>query len=274
MKAVGTGRGPNRCRELLLSLLLVLALVARADSRSRSRGWLVIDSSLDGVRVYVDGHLVGKTPIKKPLRLRPGKHFLKAIKAGFGSLKTRFRIRRGRRTVLPVDLLPVSGLLKVTANIDAAEVYIDNKLAGQTPLIKNVIVGKHTILVMREGYNDYVSEILVEAGKRHFVEAVLTPFQDLSPEVKAIAEKQKRKKKLLEQLEDKLAEKPLPPASRQPATESWYQGWWRKWWFWTAAGVVVATAVVVPLAVTAGSAQANLEAHNPAARIQLQLRQP
>ncbi|RLB59904.1 MAG: hypothetical protein DRI34_00365 [Deltaproteobacteria bacterium] len=274
MRTVPVNRSLQQSLRLLLSAILVMVLVPQANSRSRPRGWLVIDSPVDGARVYVDGRLVGKTPFKRPLKLRPGKHRLKATKAGFGTFKTEFRIRRGRRTEISVDLLPVSGLLKVTANIDAAEVYIDNKLAGRTPLIKNVVVGKHDIMVMREGYNDYVSEIVVEAGQRHFVEAVLTPFQDLSPEVKAIAEQQKQKQKLLEQLGDRLAEKPLPPAEQQPAAAPWYQDWWRKWWFWTAAGVVLATAVVIPVAVTAGSSQANLNAHPPAATIQLQLRQP
>ena len=137
-------------------VLLAVSLNSRAGGR---RGSLKISSITDGARVYIDGKYVGNTPLDKPLGLKPGKHKLKATRAGYGSAELEFTIRSGRTTKLEVDLLPFSGLVKFTANLEGAEVYVDNNLVGHTPLIRDVVAGDHKVLILKEGFNDYESGI-------------------------------------------------------------------------------------------------------------------
>ena len=180
-----------------------------------------------------------------------------------------FKIRSRKNTELHVDPLPFSGLVKISSNLEGAEVYVDSKLLGHTPLIRDVVVGDHKIMILKEGYNDFVTEINVKAGEKHFVEGVLTPFRDFSPEVLAIAAAQKKKaeqdakdKSLQAELANMTETQPVEPA------KSWYSDLHKQWWVWAIAGAVVVTAVTVPLATT-GSVQSGLNEHNPAATIQL-----
>jgi len=249
--------------------LMLLAFGPGASARKPRYGKLVINSMTDGTKVYIDGKLKGKTPFKKPIRLRTGKHKLKATKAGYSTLEMPFRIRSRKKTEVHVDLLPFSGLVKITSNLEGAEVYVDNKLLGHTPVIRDVLVGDHKIMILKEGYNDFATDINVKAGEKHFVEGVLTPFRDFSPEVLAIAEAQKKKaeqdakdKSLQAELAKVTEVQPIEPAA------SWYTDLHKQWWVWAIAGAVVVTAVTVPL-VTMDSQQSGLSEHIPAATIQL-----
>lgn len=243
-----------RWSTVALAVLMLLAVDAGARGR---KGQLVIDSMTDGAKVYVDGNLVGKTPIKKPIPLKPGKHKLKATKAGHSTLELEFKIKARKKLEMMVELLPFSGLVKFSANIDGAEVYVDNQLIGHTPLVRDVVAGDHKIMILKEGYNDYEFDINVKAGEKMFVEGRLTPFQDFSPEVLAMAKAEEEKKKQEESLARELAE-----TGTIEAAPPWYADLYKKWWVWAIAGAVVVTAVTVPLAMSGGGEQAGLHSHD------------
>jgi len=247
--------------------LMVLMLLATGASARGRQGHLVIDSMTEGAKVYVDGKLVGKTPIEQPVPLRPGKHRLKATKAGYGTLELQFKIKARKKTELMVELLPFSGLVKFSANIDGAEVYVDNKLLGHTPLIRDIVAGDHKVLILKEGYNDFASDINVKAGEKMFVEGNLTPFKDISPEVLAMAKAQEEKQQQEEALARELAEN-----VKVEAAPPWYAGLYKKWWVWAIAGAVVVTAVTVPLAMSGGGEQSGLHRHDDSPHTIIDLR--
>jgi hypothetical protein len=255
----------HRWSTAALAVLMLLALDAFARGR---KGYLVIDSMTEGAKVYVDGKLVGKTPFDKPIPLRPGKHKLKATKAGHSTLELNFKIRARKKTEMMVELLPFSGLVKFTANIDGAEVYVDNKLLGHTPLIRDVVAGDHKVLILKEGYNDFASDINVKAGEKMFVEGRLTPFKDISPEVLAMAKAQEEKQQQEEALARELAE-----TGTVEAAPPWYAGLHKKWWVWAIAGAVVVTAVTVPLAMSGGGEQGGLHRHDDSPHTIIDIRQ-
>jgi hypothetical protein len=227
------------------------------DAAARGReGQLVIDSMTDGAKVYIDGKLVGKTPIEKPIPLRPGKHKIKATKAGHSTLELDFTVKARKNIEMMVELLPFSGLVRFSANVDGAEVYVDNQMLGHTPLVRDVMVGDHKILIVKEGFNDHAADINVKAGEKLFVEGNLTPFKDLSPEVLAIVKAQEEKKK-----EDDALARELAETGTIAATPPWYADLYKQWWVWTIAGAMIVTAVTVPLALSSGGDQAGLHRH-------------
>jgi len=167
--------------------------------------------------------------------------------------------------------MPYSGLVKFSCNVASAEVYVDGKMFGATPLIKDVMVGNHKVVMIKEGYNDFATEVTVQAGQKHFVEGVLTPFEDFSDDVKAMAKAAKEKAE-----QDRLAAEKLqaeaaaiPPGSAVPPPASWTDEWYKEWWIWAIAGAVVVTAVAVPVALTSGGEQDGLGRHDPAATVTL-----
>jgi hypothetical protein len=153
-----------------------------------------------------------------PTPFATGEHTIKVIKLGFAPLIDVFKISKKKETALEVELVPISGVLKVTANVEQAHVFVDGKFVGEAPLTVEVGVGPKAIQVSRGGFKDYFQNIESVAG------------QDLSMEV------------TLEELPAELNPyKPPPPPPPK---------WFEKWWVWTAgaAGVaVVVTAIVVPV---------------------------
>ena len=246
----------------LIALLAATAWPGIADARRPAMGTLIIESMTDGAKVYLDGKQIGKTPFAKPIPVRVGQHKLKATKFGYAELELEFKMRARRKTTLTVDLVPHSGLVRFTCNIDAAEIYLDGKLLGHTPLIKTVGLGDHKVMIVREGYNDFSAEINVKAGEKHFVDGVLTLFQDFSPEVLALKKAQEEEAQRRKELAARIEASPAlgGPAAVEPAA-AWYDRFYEKWWFWTAVGAVVLTAVVVPVATTVSTEQAGLNAH-------------
>jgi hypothetical protein len=74
--------------------------------------------------------------------------------------------------------LPTSGSLVVTANVDAASVYIDDELVGSAPFENGEIhIGMYNVRVTKEGYLDFVEEVRVRPGR----EATIRASLDLRP---------------------------------------------------------------------------------------------
>lgn len=74
--------------------------------------------------------------------------------------------------------LPTSGSLVVTANVDAASVYIDDELVGSAPFENGEIhIGMYSVRVTKEGYLDFVEDVRVRPGRKAAIRASL----DLRP---------------------------------------------------------------------------------------------
>jgi hypothetical protein len=254
---------------MLLSLAWPAVSVAQ-KAPAANMAQLVIDCMEDGAKVYLNKKLIGKTPFEAPVQVRPGKYKVEASKPGFTTFEQVIVLKARQKLPLSIELMPYSGLVKFTCNVEGAEVYVGGKLLGQTPLIKDVLVGNHKIVLVKEGFNDFATELSVQAGQKHFVDGVLTPFEDFSDEVKAMAEAARLKAEQ-ERLEAEAAAAILRPDPGPAA--SWTDTWYKEWWVWTLVGAVVVTAVAVPVALTSGGGtQSGLNDHEPAATISLPLR--
>lgn len=82
--------------------------------------------------------------------------------------------REARRTQ------PTTGTLRLSANRDGAEIRLDGESAGQAPWAepREVAPGRHGLVVTREGYIPFRSEVSVEAG------VPTAAYADLSPETR------------------------------------------------------------------------------------------
>lgn len=72
---------------------------------------------------------------------------------------------------------PTTGSLRVSANVEGAAVQLDNADAGQTPIDEsaNMQPGAHALVLEREGYIPFRSEVQVEAGMTTGAYADLQP---------------------------------------------------------------------------------------------------
>jgi len=114
------------------------------------------------------------------------------------------------------------GQIKVTCPTDGADVTVDGKQIGSTPLGEMVWTtpGRHQVAVQRAGFSPAIEDVVVDAGKTAALRVDLRPI-DLRPANGAGGA-------------NAIGGAPGAPA-RKPV--------YRRPWFWVAAGAVVAAGV-------------------------------
>lgn len=109
-----------------------------------------------GAEVMFDGRVVGKVPVT--LTTRTGKHELRVARAGFKVWTSQVEVSAGESTkiLLVLDKLargaaappkPALARLSVDADVRGADVWIDDTLAGKTPLRAQLAPGTHRIAI-------------------------------------------------------------------------------------------------------------------------------
>jgi len=193
-----------------------LAVAKTPVSTTPFPGTLALNCQTPGAEVFVDGESKGTTPLAGPIALTPGEHTIKVQKPGFAPLIDVFKIQRRQQTKLDVELVPISGAIKVTSNVEKGRVFIDGKFVCEAPCSAEMQVGARAVQVSKGGYKDFFQNVEAVAGEEL---ALDVKMEELPPELNPY--------------------KPPPPP---PAK------WYEKWWVWTAAvggAAVVATAVGV-----------------------------
>jgi hypothetical protein len=205
-------------RLVVLAALLVAATAARAQRTPAARGaTLELSSSTVGAEVFVDGQKVGEVPLEQAVSVAPGEHTIKVTRPGFAPYIDVFKVDRKKPAHLEVELVPVAGVLKLRANVEAARVYVDGKFVGEAPVTTELTVGARAIQVSKGGYKDFFQNIAAVAGQEVNLEVQL---DELPAGVNPY--------------------KPPPPPPPR---------WYEKSWVWGVGAVgvaVVVTAVVVP----------------------------
>ena len=189
------------------------ASAGQATGQATGQTGLLVRCPTEQADVYIDGEVAGKTPLAAPLPLSPGEHTIRVSRPGYTPFIDVFKVKNGQVTKLDVEILPISGVLRVTVKGGGeGRVFVDDRYSGPTPLEAEVPTGSHAVRVERYGYFPESFSVSSVAGQ------VIEREVDL---------KQK-------------------PAELMKPQTKWYQ----KWWVWTlgAVGVAaVATAVIVPV---------------------------
>lgn len=212
---------------LPLALLLAFAGAAEAGKKKKDEGPaplpdnpagarkgdmvpLMVVCATPGANIFVDGDMVGMTPLDLAVPVSPGDHSLKVTRLGFAPYIDVFSTRGKREVKVEIELIPVSGVVHVTSTAAGSRVLIDGKYVGDAPVDVEADIGPRAVQVSKPGYRDYFQNIVAVAG------------QDVNVDVK------------LEELpddENPYKQKPPPPPK-----------WYQKGWVW---GVVAVAAVVV-----------------------------
>jgi hypothetical protein len=80
------------------------------------------------------------------------------------------------RTTAPPAASGYRGALALSSSPEGAQVVLNGKLVGKTPVVLNDLpVGSRAIVVRREGYSSWSASVRVVAGQRTNVRATLTP---------------------------------------------------------------------------------------------------
>lgn len=135
----------------LAAVVLFCAFEADAARRKRrkrraKKGVIHIVSPVDGASVYLDGKLWGTTPLS-PLRINARSYRVTVKKLGYLEFEQRLVVKAGLKSTLEAKLLPVAGVIDVSAG-ESARVLVDGVDRGETPLRVELPVGDHEIVVV------------------------------------------------------------------------------------------------------------------------------
>lgn len=189
--------------------LVVLSLFLMGARRRSPTGTLQIQSLTVGAQVVIDGEIMGELPLRAALTLEPGNHSIKITKPGHADYIDTFKITRRKTTTLEIDLLPISGVLRLNSDPPGAMVVIDGRRLGETPYDGELKPGERALELRLPGYSTHKEQVRVTAGEIYPL--TITLF-----------------------------EAPVaPPVADTP--------WYGHWWVWAGAAVVIGGVTVAVL---------------------------
>ena len=118
---------------------------------------LSVESEPTGAELSIDGNVVGTTPLDAPIPLEAGEHQIEARRKGYLGVAQRVVVEPGQSASLRLSLAaapkdPAPPTIAVATEPAGARLYVDDKLAGETPFRIKSTPGQHEIRVVLEGY--------------------------------------------------------------------------------------------------------------------------
>jgi hypothetical protein len=176
-----------------------VASKADAGKPEAFEGRLLVRSTPSAARVFVDGHEYGKTPIAVR-ELSRGTHRVRVVREGYGTEERRVVLTTSRpaqsmtlplerdraqmaevrkpaaepKPETPATTGRFSAALTIESRPVGANVYLDGKLVGKTPLqLPDVAAGEHAVRLEHDGYRRWSSSVRIIAAEKNRITASL-----------------------------------------------------------------------------------------------------
>ncbi len=131
-------------------------------------GTLEVETTGADASVAVDGEPRGNAPQR--LELPPGPHLVRVTRPGFEAWEREVHVVPGRTARVKARLESEASVLRIDADVPGANVFLDRKFLGTTPVeARDVAPGPHRLNVSAEGYEPYAESLEVEAGRHELV---------------------------------------------------------------------------------------------------------
>lgn len=146
-----------------------------ATTRLNLPGILSIYSAPDQAEVFLNGQKVGFTPYTD--QLIAGEYQLMLTKDLYHPYSGTFTLEEGETKELPlINLKPRFGYIEVASTPSGADVYLDDKLIGKTPVARREIEsGEHTLRTEFNLYHDKTETFIIEDGDDRSFNLELAP---------------------------------------------------------------------------------------------------
>ena len=128
-----------------------------------------------GADIYVNNKKMGTTTWSG--RLNSGLYLFEARKSGYRtqSLSQQITSDNPQQSYTLPALTPIYGSAQITSSPAMADITIDGKSVGRTPLqLDNLIIGTHTLKISKAGYETKTQTITISEGKTTTVSPTLT----------------------------------------------------------------------------------------------------
>lgn len=165
-------------------ILIILIFLIFLTSCFSNKGKIIIDSYPPNSEVYLNGEYIGITPLEKSVD--QGTYLLEVKKIGYKDYKKEIKVVKGKELTVIANLEINTGTLIVRTDPEGANVYIDGKNYGLTPIeIGDLEIGEHEIIISKEGYASIIKKAVVTEEpltiEEKLVKAISEVFIDTNP---------------------------------------------------------------------------------------------
>lgn len=154
-------------RPLLISMVTILIGATSLFAQNSvgfghgARPGLSVSSNVNGAEVYVNNDFKGTTPLIS-LRLDPGTYVVTVRAQGYASFQRQVTVNGP--TSINAYLQPLNYSLTVTSNVNGADVYLNGRHMGRTPMTATLQPGTYHLRVEAGGYRTYSTQVTVNGG--------------------------------------------------------------------------------------------------------------
>jgi hypothetical protein len=119
-----------------------------------------------GARVNIDGRETN-LPADGKIELAAGSHKIEVAADGHEPQQREITVVAGEaaRVEMQLRAIPRTGKVRVTASVPGTRIFVDGSDRGPSPLELELDVGGHQLEARAEGYEPYVSELMLAPGQ-------------------------------------------------------------------------------------------------------------
>ncbi len=141
-----------------------------------SRGRLALENVPAGAQVTINGAVYDPKDLTD-LSLLAGKTRVKVVSEGYRPYFQEVNVAAGERSTLKVEMSPIVGMLECLTVPEGAQVIVDGKELGLTPLsLKSLNFGSHRIELVKAGFAPHSQTIQVDDETPDQLQVELTPI--------------------------------------------------------------------------------------------------
>ncbi|MCU0630138.1 MAG: PEGA domain-containing protein [Methanoregulaceae archaeon] len=147
-----------------VSIPVLLQQPGIVATSSTATGGLLVRTIPEGAVLFLNGENRGITPVTIP-DLPAGSHVISVSSTGYQNLTTQVVVKEGALTEVSIPLTDKNGSLYVNTTPPGAEISIDGKQSGLSPiLLSDLVPGNHTLDATKAGFNATRQEVQVIGG--------------------------------------------------------------------------------------------------------------
>ena len=149
-------------------------LTSVSATLTSTTGSISVKSTPSKATILLDGRTKGTTPANL-IGISVGSHTLVLKKNGYSDYSSSVTVTPGNSTSVSVTLTATPGSISVKSTPSGATILLDGLAKGILPAdLTGISTGKHTLVLKKNGYNDYSTNVMVSSGKKTSVSATLT----------------------------------------------------------------------------------------------------
>ncbi|QQR91626.1 MAG: PEGA domain-containing protein [Myxococcales bacterium] len=134
------------------------------NDRHGNYGEIVVNASVGGAFVSVDGQAKGSAPVVVR-KVNAGRHKVKVQAEGYLSFEASCLVRIGEACEVNAKLVAVGVPVRVEADVESARLFLDGRAVSSLPFEGHLPEGNHSLEVRAEGFEPFVEQVFFSESK-------------------------------------------------------------------------------------------------------------